>query len=270
MAQPLIFSLSALTTLLPAAVLALYDEPGRPKRAGLLWWALIVLALAGPAAWTAVQYASAWRTGLSATLWLTVAATMTLFAALSVIAAPARSLASLLIPYLVLLGALATLWAGVPGHPLAGEVPAGWIGLHIVVSVLTYALLTVAAVAGVAVMLRERALKAKRRTMLTRRLPSVADAERLQVRLLIAAETVLVLGITSGMAAQYFTTGMPLALDHKILFTLGAFLLIGVLLMAHFRTGMRGRHAARMALLGYLLVTLGYVGVKVVTDLLLA
>src|SRR3546814_1107267 len=71
--------------------------------------------------------------------------------------------------------------------------------------------ISVAAVAGVAVMLREWALKAKRRTMLTRRLPSVADAERLQVQLLIAAETVLGLGIVSGMAVQYFTTGMPLA-----------------------------------------------------------
>src|SRR3546814_11117843 len=127
----------------PLPSTTLVRSPGRPKLPGLLWWVLIVLAVAGPAAWTAAQYASAWRTGLSATLWLTVAATMTLFVALSVIAASARSLASLLIPYLVLLGALATLWAGVPGHPLAGEVPAGWIGLHIVVFVLTCAVLPV-------------------------------------------------------------------------------------------------------------------------------
>src|SRR3546814_568790 len=105
---------------------------------------------------------------------------MALFVGLSVVVASARRLAPLLLPYLVLLGALATIWAGVPGHPLAGQAPAGWISLHILVSILTYALLTTAAIAGAAVILQERALKAKRRTILTRSLPSVADAERLQ------------------------------------------------------------------------------------------
>lgn len=266
--QSLVFSLAALAALLPAAVLELCG-PDRPARGGVQWWILIALALAGPMAWATAQYAATWRTDLSATLWVTVAATMALFAGCAAVAASVRSLAPLLLPYLILLGAMATVWAEVPGRPLAGQAPAGWINLHILASVLTYALLTMAAVAGTAVVLQERALRMKQRTTLTRRLPSVADAERLQVRLLIAAEIVLGLDILSGMATQYFTIGAPLAFDHKTLFTLGAFLLIGVVLAAHFRTGMRGRRAAKMTLLGYLLVTLGYIGVKVVTDLLL-
>ena len=51
---------------------------------------------------------------------------------------------------------------------------------------------------------------------------------------------------------------------------LGGFVLIAGLLFAHYRTGLRGRRAARLVLIAYLLVTLGYPGVKFVRDVLLA
>ena len=38
----------------------------------------------------------------------------------------------------------------------------------------------------------------------------------------------------------------------------------------HFKTGLRGRQAARMVLLAYLLLTLGYPGVKFITDVVLS
>jgi ABC-type uncharacterized transport system permease subunit len=44
---------------------------------------------------------------------------------------------------------------------------------------------------------------------------------------------------------------------------------IAALLAAHYRTGIRGRRAARYMLLGYLLLTLAYPGVKFVTDVLI-
>jgi ABC-type uncharacterized transport system permease subunit len=52
--------------------------------------------------------------------------------------------------------------------------------------------------------------------------------------------------------------------------TLAAFVVIAVLLLAQRWAGMRGRRAARLVLLGYLLLTLGYPGVKFVTDVLIA
>jgi ABC-type uncharacterized transport system permease subunit len=58
--------------------------------------------------------------------------------------------------------------------------------------------------------------------------------------------------------------------DHKVLFTLVAFFVIGALLVAHYRFGIRGRRAARVVLVAYLLMTLGYPGVKFVTDVLVA
>jgi ABC-type uncharacterized transport system permease subunit len=179
-------------------------------------------------------------------------------------------LTPLLVPLLLLLGGMATLWENAPERPVEGAVPAGWLDAHIVFAVVTYGLLTIAAVAGAAVFLQERALKDKQPNSLTRLLPAVAESEVLEVRLLIAAETVLALGVASGMAAEHFVHGVLLPFDHKTVLSLAAFAVIGALLIARRMSGIRGRRVARLALLAYLLLTLAYPGVKFVTDVLLA
>ena len=150
-----------------------------------------------------------------------------------------------------------------------GTAPSAWIEFHILVSVVAYGLLTIGAVAGFAVFLQERALKSKRLGALNRILPSVADSEELQVRLLAASAAVLAIGILSGMTTQYFETGAVLSFTHKIAFSILTLVVLLGLLWAHHRTGLRGRRAARGVLLAWLLLTLAYPGVKFVTDVLL-
>ena len=156
-----------------------------------------------------------------------------------------------------------------PSVPAYG-VPAGWLDAHIVFALVTYGLLTIAAVAGAAVFLQERALKSKQPNALTRRLPAVAESETLELGLLVAAEAVLALGLASGMAAEHFLHGGLLPMDHKTILSVAAFLVIGGLLVARRLNGIRGRRVARLALLAYLLLTLAYPGVKFVTDILMA
>ena len=72
------------------------------------------------------------------------------------------------------------------------------------------------------------------------------------------------------MASQWGVTGAVLVFDHKTILTIATFVVIGALLIAHFRSGIRGRRAARIVLVAYLLLTLGYPGVKFVTEVLLA
>lgn len=263
--QNLVFSLSALFALVPATLVPF--RRAHADRDGV-FWAVLAPAVAGPLAWAVVQVAGRWHTGLSTALWVTIAACMVLFAGLCLGTRSAWRLTPLLLPYLVLIAALATLAARGPEPALRGGAPDIWIQVHIVVSVLTYALLTLAAVAALAAFLQERALKAKHPTGLTRILPPMAESERLQVRLLAASETVLGAGLLTGMAVLYFERGRLLVLDHKTLLSIATFLVIAALLAAHARTGVRGRRAARTVLAAYLLLTLAYLGVKFVTGIL--
>ena len=272
MLKSLLFNVAALACLAPAALIHL-RHGGQTHAAGRpdgVFWAVLAVALAGSASWSANLLGFDWHTGFSVALWVSIAVSLALFMALSLVSREGWRLTPLLLPYLLLLGLIATIWIQAPEQPLAGRPGAGWLGVHILISVLTYGLLTIAAVAGLAVVLQEGAIRRKRPTRLTRFLPSVADAEGLLIRLLIAGEIVLGIDLITGVAAQYAGQGTFLSLDHKTLLSLLAFAVIALLLFAHWRTGIRGRRAARYLLIAYLLLSLAYPGVKFVTDVLLS
>ncbi|MFP6732162.1 MAG: cytochrome c biogenesis protein CcsA [Alphaproteobacteria bacterium] len=272
MLRSLLFNIAALASLAPAALIHLrYGEQSLDdRRPDGVFWAVLAVALAGSASWAATLLGADWHTGFSVTLWVSIAASLALFMGLSLMTRTGWRLTPLLLPYLLLLGIVATIWAQAPEQPLATQPGADWLGVHILISVLTYGLLTIAAVAGFAVVLQEGAIKAKRPTRLTRILPSVADGESLQIRLLMAGEIVLGVDLITGVAAQYAGQGTFLSLDHKTLLSLLAFLIIALLLLAHWRTGIRGRRVARYLLVAYLLLSLAYPGVKFVTDVLMS
>ncbi|MAG23787.1 MAG: cytochrome c biogenesis protein CcsA [Alphaproteobacteria bacterium] len=260
-----IMTVSAFLALIPATVYVLKPRESRD----LGFWAVALVALAGPLGWSLVQLSGEWHTGFSATLWLIVSSCTLLFILTSALTSHGWRLAPLLLPYLLLLGGLAAVWSQAPERPLMGMALDPWLRLHILFSLVSYGLLTLAAVSGLAVFLHERALKQKIRPAFNSLLPSVMDSEALELQMLRAAESVLGLGILTGMATLYFETGRVMAFDHKTLFSLLAFGIIAVLLVMRTRTGVRGRQAARFVLLAYLLLTLGYPGVKFVTDVLM-
>lgn len=265
MSNSLIFNLVALAALVPVTLASLRNGRGRDS----LYWATMAPAVAGPLAWSVVQLADSWHTGLSSALWVSISASMVLFAFLVAWSRHAWRLTPLLLPYLLLLGIIATVWQRASGRALQEGAPAAWVEFHIVVSVTTYGLLTIAAVAALAAFLQERALKSKQPNALTRMLPPVTVSEDLSGGLLAASEAVLGLGLLSGTALLYLESGALIHLDHKALLSLMAFAVIGALLVARRLIGVRGKAAARLVLLAYLLLTLAYPGVKFVTDVLL-
>lgn len=274
MSQNILYSLTALLALMPASLYPYRRLGGQGGGQGgdgrtAAYWGALALAAIGPAMWALTQVAGRWHTGLSTALWVTIAACMILFIGLSALHRSAWRLSPLLLPYLLGVGALATLAEDAPAPLLRGGAPGIWIDIHIAVSVVTYALLTLSAVASLAAFLQERALKAKRPTPLTRFLPPVAVSERLQVGLLAASELVLGAGLATGMAVLHFEQGTALRIDHKTLLSLATFVVVGGLLLAQIRTGVRGRTAARIVLIAYLLLTLAYPGVKFVSGILL-
>jgi ABC-type uncharacterized transport system permease subunit len=257
---------AALAALLPASLV----RWRRNDRRDALFYAVLALAAAGPGAWALSQLAGAWRTGFAMSLWVSIAVTMALFLMLAAATHHAWRLTPLLAPLLLLLAVVATLAQNTPDRPVVGAVPPAWLDAHILFALVTYGLLTIAAVAGAAVFLLERALKTKHPTALTRRLPAMADSEALELDLLAAAEAVLALGVATGMAAEHFLHHALVPFDHKTVFSLATFVVIGGLLLARRYNGIRGRRVARWALVAYLLLTLAYPGVKFVADVLMA
>ena len=263
--ENVMLSLMAVSALVPAAFIGFRKAPAKDA----VFWLFLAVAFVGPFLWIVTAMTAAWRTDVSAALWITVAATLAAYAIIATFDEDAWRLSPLIWPLTLVLGLFAAIWTQqVSSKPMA-ETLVGWVGLHIAVSVATYALVTIAAVAALAGVLQERALKSKRPTDLTRMLPSITACDALMFRLMAIGEAVLALGLIIGMALNYGDTGTLASLDHKTVLAFGAFTLIGVLLAAHHLFGLRGRKAARWALSAYLFLTLGYPGVKFVTDVVL-
>ncbi len=261
----LALNIAALAALCALAV-AHYTAPAEGGR--LRTWVMLAVALAGTATVVWVDFAAGWRPGLAPALWLTVAATLALYGAGSFVCPSLSRIGALLAPYLLILGVIATVWTHAPAG--AQTAPGGaWLGLHIVISVVTYALFTLAAVAGTAVFVQERAMKARRPSRLTGLLPSVVDGESVQRSLMLMAAVVLGLGLASGMIIEWLDSKRLIDWNHKTVFSLVAFAVICGLILVDRLSGLAGRRAARFVLLAYLFLTLAYPGVKFVSEVLL-
>ncbi len=225
-------------------------------------WVTTFLAIAN---WT---WAHQWGVGLSTALMGNILATQIAFGLILIFSRETIRLAIFLGPYLLMIFLL-FVWSSLS----VSEIPfekwgSTWLVLHITSSILAYGLVTVGAIAGLATILRDRALKKRIRSRFLEQLPSVSSTSKIELLGLWSAEAVLGLGILFGMVAEFISTGHYFELSHKALFSILAFILIGVLLFLHLKSGLRGKFAARLCLTAYLLVSLGYLGVKFVNDIL--
>jgi len=240
---------------------------------GMRFPLLALVALAGTGTVVANLMADGWVSGFSPSLWVIVVASLLIFLVGAMLDQRIRGLSLLVALYALPLSILATIWSKTAHIEKLPAIPDTWTLVHVATAVMTFALLTLAACAGIAVLLRERALKRKSATGLTNRLvrglPSVHDAEKLEFQLLSATAALLAVGIVSGMTVSLIHDGPFFVTDHKSILTLVAFAAILVMLIAHWRFGLRGRTAVRYLLGAHLALTLAYPGVKFVTDVLL-
>lgn len=266
----IIFGIAALLTLLPAVFLPLRRPMDAADNEGLLFWMLLGVATIGPVALEVAAGGGIWSAGFSSTLWTIVSSTMILFFVISLMSWTVRRLRGLLVPYVVILAVIALLWSSVPDSPVSSAQMTAWLQVHIGVSLVTYALITLAATAALGIWLKERALRKRSSGAFVDSLPAVADGERVQRRLLLGAEIILGLGLLTGMATQFYVAGSLVELDHKTTLSVAAFVVLGVLLLMQQGSGLRGRSAARFVLIIYLLITLAFPGVKFVTDVIIS
>jgi ABC-type uncharacterized transport system permease subunit len=157
--------------------------------------------------------------------------------------------------------------------PLEGYGPAfGW---HIVVAILAYSILTIAAFHAVLMALQESRLHA-RDTVTSNwfsatldQLPALLTMEKLLFRLIGVGFVLLTLTVLSGVVFSEQLFGRPLRWDHKTVFTLMSWVLFAALLAGRHFQGWRGKTALRFTLAGFATLVLAYVGSHFVLEVIL-
>lgn len=168
---------------------------------------------------------------------------------------PIRVLGSLVAPLAALiLSSALILPRQVPLAPLLHNY---WLTFHIGSALLGTATFTLAFLGGILYLLQEHQIKTKQFGFFYRRLPSLELLDALNYYCLKAGFLLLTFGIVSGSLYAQFTLGTFWRWDPKETLTLIAWLLYAVLLHERLAMGWRGRRAALMVIVGFvvLLVT---------------
>jgi len=138
---------------------------------------------------------------------------------------------------------------------------------HIVVSLLAYSLLTVAALQALLVAYQDWQLHHKRQNALMRRLPPLQTMESLLFEFIWIGQILLTLSLISGFL--YYEDFFAQHLIHKVVFSQIAWIFFAVLLWGRHRLGWRGYTAVRLTWAGFGAIVLGYVGSKFVLEYLI-
>ena len=152
------------------------------------------------------------------------------------------------------------------GFPTTSLSPAS--GGHVLLSVLAYGCISIAALQAVFLSWQNYQLKHGHAGGLIARLPPLQDMEAFLLELLWAGELLLSLAIVAGVFFIGDVWGMD-GIIHKSFFTVLAWLLFAVLLWGHHRLGWRGTTMIRGTLTGFVLLLVGFYGSKFVLEYIL-
>jgi cytochrome c-type biogenesis protein CcsB len=135
-----------------------------------------------------------------------------------------------------------------------------WVYIHIILAFLGNASLTLAGLGGIFYLIQERALKGKKFGFFYRRLPSLEQLDALNYWCLTVGFPLLTGAIITGSLYAQLTLGRFWNWDPKEILTLIAWLIYAVLLHERLAVGWRGRRAALMAICGFVVLIITFVG----------
>lgn len=163
------------------------------------------------------------------------------------------------------LAALFGIWAAAQPSPVSQVRVEDWqVSVHVLLSLLSAGLLTLAAVQSVALAIQDRLLHRHRVPPAGARLPPLQTMERVLFQLIAVGFVLLSLTLLSGLWFVHDWLAQHLA--HKTVLSVTAWAIFGVLLWGRWRYGWRGRTAIRGALAGYATLVLAYFGSKLILE----
>ena len=135
-----------------------------------------------------------------------------------------------------------------------------WLLVHISLALLGYGALTLAFLGGIFYLVQERQIKGKKFGFFYRRLPSLEQLDTLNYWCLSLGFALLTGGIIFGSLYAQHTLGRFWSWDPKEVLTLIAWLIYAVLLHERLTVGWRGRRAALLAICGFMVLVVTFVG----------
>lgn len=191
--------------------------------------------------------------------WLTA-----LLLLLSALKRPLENLGIVLLPMAAL--TIALMFAYPASHLLRDS--GGWqLDLHILLSILAYSLLVIAALQALVLAFQDHQLRNRRPGGLVRALPPLQVMETLLIQLIAIGFVLLSLALLTGFF--FLEDIFAQHLVHKTLLSIVAWAVYAVLLWGHWRFGWRGRTTVRGTLGGFIFLMLAYFGSKLVLELVL-
>ncbi len=203
---------------------------------------------------------------LSATLWLTA-----LIVCVETMFSPSRGMFLLVLPLAAVAALLPALF---PGAIVGRSSGAPLFQVHLLLAILAYSLLTIAAIHALLMATMERRLHGEaagsgRLAFVIDRLPPLLAMEGVLFRLITVGFILLTATLASGIFFSEQLFGRPLRFDHKTVFAIASWIVFAGLLLGRMVFGWRGRTALRWTITGFVMLMLAYVGSHFVLEVLL-
>ncbi len=139
--------------------------------------------------------------------------------------------------------------------------------IHILVSIIAFSLLNIAALQAILLALQDWQLHHKQTNWFVRSLPPLQTMETLLFQMIATGFVFLSLSLISGFLFMEDLFAQHLV--HKTVLSIASWLVFGMLLGGRWRYGWRGRTAIRWTLGGFATLLLAYFGSKLVLEIIL-
>ncbi len=135
---------------------------------------------------------------------------------------------------------------------------------HLLISLISYAILTLAAIHALMQIQLNNALKKKRMSPLIHSLPPLMSIEKYMMSQVKLSTALIGISILTGLSWQWVEYQHFALLNHKVLLAIFAFIVLTTLIIQRGRSCWSANVASRAVLTAYALLMLAYFGVKMI------
>ncbi len=141
-----------------------------------------------------------------------------------------------------------------------------WLVIHVITTLIGDAGFALAFGTGILYLMQEHAIKAKKHGFFYKRLPSLEQLDTTGYACLVAGFALLTLGLATGFVYAKIVWGKFWSGDPKEIWSVITWLIYAALLHERLAVGWRGRRAAIMAIIGFIVLLFTFFGVNFFLD----